>query len=63
MTKILTKRRWREVRKALISAAGIGSELLAQGVLHGDTAHYVSVAIGIVTVALVHQVPNAQPVD
>lgn len=49
------------IRKALVALVGIASALLTANLLPTDWAPYVSTAVGILTVVLTYQVPNAIP--
>jgi hypothetical protein len=48
-------------RKAVVALLGVLTTLLAQNLLPGQVAAYVSTAAGIITVVLTYWVPN-QPV-
>lgn len=49
------------IRKALVTLIGIASALLTANLLPADWAPYVSTAVGIATIVLTYQVPNATP--
>jgi hypothetical protein len=50
-----------EVRKALVTLAGVITTLLAANLLPGSWAHYASIAAGILTVVGTYSIPNAAP--
>lgn len=52
-------RRIATVRKALVTLMGIVSALLTANLLPAEWAPYVSTAVGIATIVLTYQVPNA----
>lgn len=50
-----------ELRKALVTLAGVLTSLLAANLLPGAWSHYVSIAAGILTVVGTYSIPNGAP--
>lgn len=48
----------KRVAKFLTALAGAGAQLIALGLVEGDTQHWVAVTVGVLTATAVYLVPN-----